>query len=280
MGVVHLVDERSLVVGIQLTRLQLDELLAVVLGHLIVVGIGAGSLLVAAQILVSDSQVGITVHVEIVVGTLHGTVGSHSVTSTEQGDTGDKTNGKVAVHALDASGVHVAPLHVGLDVDQLLQATAVDNVLVGAGLVNLLTPNGCDVVVGNIAEEVAHQIVAESLQAGGLTLDLLHLVLTADAAGIDAGTHLVGTLNGLQVVVPDFLHVAPSNIVGTLQGPDGITVVGGCRSTNAHGLYVGVLCPHTAHTRGVGVFAEQYIYAVDGVCRKLGRAVNLCHVAL
>ena len=277
--VVHLVDERLLEVGIQVAGLQLDEFLAVVLGHLIVFGVGAGGLLGAVHVFIGHGE-RVCIHVEVFVGALHGSVLGHAVAGTEECDAGNEADGEVAVHALNASGVHVAPLHGGLNVYQLLKATAVDDVLVGARLVNLIAPLGCDVVVGHIAEEVAHQIVAISLQTGGFTLDLLHFVLLSDAAVVDTCAHLVGTLNSLKVVVPYLLHVAPSHVASSLKGPHGITVVGGGGGAHAHGFHVGVLHPYAAHTRCVWVFTEQNIYAVDGVGCKFCRVVDHCLVHL
>ena len=246
--IVHLVDEWLLKVGIEFARLQLHEFLAVILCHLVVLGKGAGGLLVAVHILVSDCQVGVAVHVKIFIGTLHSAVFRHAVAGTEECDAGNKTDGEITVHALYSSSVHITPFHIGLDIHQLLENTAIDNVLVGAGLVNLLTPFGGHVVVRYVTEEIAHKVVAVSLQTSGLALDLLHLVGIADAAGIDAGTYLIGTFDGLEVVVPYFLHITPSHIARALERPYGLTVVGGDSLLDTHRLHIGVLHPHTAHT--------------------------------
>ena len=260
-------------VGIEATWLQLDQFLTVILCHLIILLIGLSRFLCAIDVLIGHCQ-RVGSDIQIVVGTFHGAFLGHTIAGTEEGQTGNKTNGEVTVHTFDTACADITPFHVGLNVYELLKNLAVDDVLIRTGLVDLVTPFGSYVIVRHITEEVTHQVVTVSLQTGGFAFDLLHLVGIGDAAGVDTCTYLVGTLDGLQVVIPDLLDVTPAYITWTLQGPYRLTVVGGNGFLYTHCLYVCILHPHTTHTGGVGVFTEQHIYAVDGVGRKLRGTVD------
>ena len=268
-----LVGKRSAEVVVQLTGLQLDELLAVVLGHLNIVVMAVGSHLLAVQGGVGHAQT-VGIHVQIVVGTLHLAVEGLGVAGAEQGQTGYHADGEVAVHTLYAAGVHVRELHARLYVHQLLKDAAVNHKLVGAGLVKLAAPLRSGVVVGHVAPETAHQIVAVGLDTDGLALHLLHLVARAYSTAVDAFYHLVGTVYGLQVVVPHVGHVVETGDGRRLERPYGTAVAARHTGTRGTGLNVGVLHVHTAHTRCVGVLTEKVVGAIKGLKGRFGAGID------